>query len=539
MADRYGVPTIRGDDPVQTFQLQSALMRQRQPGANAQFARALMQQGSSTAPVNSWVEGLARALQGAVGGYMAGQDEREGKESERQMLADMVGQSSQKKAEEASQLAQAGVPGFQMPMPNPEPGQTYPQPTAPAGGGAEVVPQGMLQPAPQPAARPVNAEMIAALSGMAGQGNRTAAGALPGFQFQYQDTYQRERDARQEALAAQREARMAAAAGQERFSAPMTLRGPDGNPVLVQMGDKGTVRPMPGGYQPAEGAPPEMFPGTSPEASSLRILTGPSPDRANPAYAAAYQKVYGERQQIQPDGTVITIRTTPPPGILPPLVGGGGSPQPVANPANPAPGAPPRTTTQVPGAEVTRTGAGRETPLTEAQSKANLFGLAMTEGNRILTELKDPPSSAVIAAWRNLPEGAVNLGLSADNQRYFNALRQFAAGVLRKETGAAFTPTELLDVQSRFFAMPGDSDQVKSQKARAREQAISAMTAEIPGGFRGQIAPPPPVPGLAGAQPPPAGGAQTPVRVNSPEEAMRLPRGTPIQLPDGSMGRVP
>lgn len=244
MADRYSMPTIRGDDPVQTFQLQSALLRQRQGGN--QWAKALMQQGASTAPVNSWVEGLARALQGTVGGYVSGQEEREGKESERQMLADMVGQSSQKKAEEASQLAQAGVPGFQMPMPNPEAGVAYAQPTAPAGGGPEVVPQGMLQPAPQPAARPVNAEMIAALSGMAGQGNRTAAGALPGFQFQYKDTYQRERDTRQEALAAAREARMLAAQGQETFAAPMEVAGPDGSPMLVRFGSRGGQRPVDG-----------------------------------------------------------------------------------------------------------------------------------------------------------------------------------------------------------------------------------------------------------------------------------------------------
>ena len=150
--------------------------------------------------------------------------------------------------------------------------------------------------------------------------------------------------------------------------------------------------------------------------------------------------------------------------------------------------------------------------------------------------MKDPPSPAVIAAWRNLPEGALNLGLSSDNQRYFNALRQFAAGVLRKETGAAFTPSELLDVQSRFFTMPGDSSVVQAQKARAREQAISAMKAEIPGGFRGQIPSPPPKPGLPGAQPPDSANIPT---IADPAEAMMLPPGTVFRTPDGTMRRVP
>ena len=511
MADRYSMPSIRGDDPLQTFQLQSALMRQRQPNSREQWARALMQQGSSTAPVGSWVEGLARALQGAVGGYVAGQERRSGEESERQMLADMVGKSSQKKAEEASQLAQAGVPGFQMPMPNPEAGVAYAQPTAPAGGGPEVVPQGMLQPAPQPAARPVNAEMIAALSGMAGQGNRTAAGALPGFEFQYKDTYQRERDARQEALAAAREARMLAAQGQETFAAPVEVAGPDGSPMLVRFGSRGGQRPV-DGLMPAAKGPPENFPGTSLEASAYRLVTNPASDNTTPAFAAAYDKLYGTQHFRNADGTVTTVTREAPPEVRRPAGrAAGGAPPVPANPAFPAdPNAPPSTTTPVPGGTVTQTGAGRLTPLTEAQSKANLFGLAMTEGNRILTELKVPPSPAVIAAWRNLPEGALNLGLSSDNQRYFNALRQFAAGVLRKETGAAFTPSELLDVQSRFFTMPGDSSVVQAQKARAREQAISAMTAEIPGGFRGQIPPPPPKPGLSNAQPPDSAGSTRP-----------------------------
>lgn len=123
-------------------------------------------------------------------------------------------------------------------------------------------------------------------------------------------------------------------------------------------------------------------------------------------------------------------------------------------------------------------------PLTEAQAKANLFGAQMQMGNDVLGGISIP-SNAAILAWRNAPESAVNMALPANDQQYFNALRLFAAGVLRKETGAAFNASELLDVQSRFFPMPGDSPQVISQKERARAQAISSIQAEIPGGMRG------------------------------------------------------
>jgi hypothetical protein len=367
------------------------------------------------------------------------------------------------------------------------------------------MPPGMPQPPPQPPARPVDAELIAALSGLAGQGNRTAAGVLPGMQFQYQDSERKAAEARQEAAAAAREARMAATANRETFSAPTTLAGPDGRPVLVQVGNRGTVRPI-DGYQPAPEAPAGAFAGTSTEAQALNILLNPNADPASPAYAVAFQKLYGPRMMQQPDGTVITMQPQPPQGIRPPAAMGGGNPPPVPADSPPVSGQAPSTTTQTPAGTVTRTGAGREAPLTESQSKSNMFGLAMTEGNRILEELKDPPSTPVIAAWRNLPEGAFNIALNAKDQQYFNALRQFAAGVLRKETGAAFTANELLDVQSRFFAMPGDAPEMRAQKARARKQAIEAMRAEIPGGFRGQIEAPPPAPGLAGAQPPPPGG---------------------------------
>lgn len=47
------------------------------------YGQSLMQQGSSTAPVQSPLEGLARALQGGLGGYFAGQAGREGKERDR------------------------------------------------------------------------------------------------------------------------------------------------------------------------------------------------------------------------------------------------------------------------------------------------------------------------------------------------------------------------------------------------------------------------------------------------------------------------
>lgn len=158
-----------------------------------------------------------------------------------------------------------------------------------------------------------------------------------------------------------------------------------------------------------------------------------------------------------------------------------------------------------PGSRILSSGPGRQAGLTEAQAKANLFGLQMQEADQTLGTTSIP-NNFTLMVWRNAPEAVTNLGLSANDQKYFNAVRLFAAGILRKETGAAFTNSELLDVQSRFFPMPGDSPAVIEQKARARQTAIQGIQAELPGqqfrrvGITG--------PGGQGtAEPPPASAA--------------------------------
>jgi hypothetical protein len=126
----------------------------------------------------------------------------------------------------------------------------------------------------------------------------------------------------------------------------------------------------------------------------------------------------------------------------------------------------------------------RTQSLTEAEAKANLFGTQMKMSQDIIGNVQTP-SGVAIAAWRNAPSLVVNPLLSENDQQYFNAVRLFAAGILRKETGAAFTPGEMLDVHERFFPQPGDSAAVIQQKDRARQAAISSIEAEVRGGMRG------------------------------------------------------
>jgi len=71
------------DALVAALMMQQRQRQQFDPAENSRrYGQALMQHGASTAPVQSPLEGLARALQGGVGGFFEGQAEREQKETQ-------------------------------------------------------------------------------------------------------------------------------------------------------------------------------------------------------------------------------------------------------------------------------------------------------------------------------------------------------------------------------------------------------------------------------------------------------------------------
>jgi len=261
----------------------------------------------------------------------------------------------------------------------------------------------------------------------------------------------------------------------------------------------------------SKGAPPAG----SQDARDDAILFSPNADPSSPEYQAAYYRRTQPRVQTVPgpDGQPVMSAVTP---TLPPNVRQPGYMQqqatppqtqaPVAPaPASAASGAPQSEIpppTNVGGISIQPIAPPKAKDLTESQAKANQFGALMEKGHNEIEKLQVPGATAILA-WRNLPEGAVNMALPENDQKYFNSLRTFAAGILRKETGASFGKGELEDVQSRFFPMPGDTPAVIAQKAASRVQAISSMKSEIPGGtFRGVVTPksggdaPPPPPGF-------------------------------------------
>lgn len=140
-------------------------------------------------------------------------------------------------------------------------------------------------------------------------------------------------------------------------------------------------------------------------------------------------------------------------------------------------------------------------PLTETQSNAVAFGMRAVESNKIATDLenKGVTNTGVIrtvlggtvsgtpiigekleqnvrSTFNVLPEFAG--GPSPEQQQNDQARRNFISAVLRKESGAAISPTEYVNEERKYFPQLGDSDKVIKQKQQARNLAIQALEAQ-------------------------------------------------------------
>jgi len=130
-----------------------------------------------------------------------------------------------------------------------------------------------------------------------------------------------------------------------------------------------------------------------------------------------------------------------------------------------------------------------EKPLTDAQSKAALFGSRMEASNKVLAELeKAGTTTSVPGARTGFGVGAtLNVLSSAKQQQLNQAKRDFVNAVLRRESGAVIADSEFSNAEQQYFPQVGDSDAVIKQKANNRAIAIRGVQAEVPKGQRGVL----------------------------------------------------
>lgn len=121
-------------------------------------------------------------------------------------------------------------------------------------------------------------------------------------------------------------------------------------------------------------------------------------------------------------------------------------------------------------------------PLNDVQAKAVAFGTRMQNADSILNDLAKSGVNAVIPGSGN---AVVNPLLSKNQQMAVQAQRDFVNAVLRRESGAAISPTEFDNASKQYFPQVGDSPEVRQQKAQNRAIAIQGILAEIPQSHKG------------------------------------------------------
>ena len=127
-------------------------------------------------------------------------------------------------------------------------------------------------------------------------------------------------------------------------------------------------------------------------------------------------------------------------------------------------------------------------PLTDAQSKASVFGERTSQANDILNNTQAEivgMNPAIYGAQLFMEPNTIGNTMVSDTIRQTRqAERNFLNAVLRRESGAVISPSEFAEGAKQYFPRPGDDAQTLAQKAQNRQTQITALQRE--GGGQGQ-----------------------------------------------------
>jgi hypothetical protein len=125
----------------------------------------------------------------------------------------------------------------------------------------------------------------------------------------------------------------------------------------------------------------------------------------------------------------------------------------------------------------------------EGQGKAAGFTDRMLGAEGILSGVngqggvQQQGASVTQSAMSAIP-GVGNYFTSTKHQKFEQAKRDFINAQLRRESGAAISPSEFDSANKQYFPTPGDSPEVIAQKAANRRTAIEAMGREAGPSYR-------------------------------------------------------
>lgn len=118
---------------------------------------------------------------------------------------------------------------------------------------------------------------------------------------------------------------------------------------------------------------------------------------------------------------------------------------------------------------------------TADQAKVATFADRLTEAEGVLSTVEGDFTGIKSIVGKSLP----NILQTDERQKFEQAKRNFINATLRRESGAAISPTEFESADKQYFAQPGDSKAVLDQKRANRQTVIEGFYREAgPAGNR-------------------------------------------------------
>ena len=123
-------------------------------------------------------------------------------------------------------------------------------------------------------------------------------------------------------------------------------------------------------------------------------------------------------------------------------------------------------------------GAGTAKPFTEGQSKDVVYATRAQGALQVLEPVAETLTSLPSRMAESDPTGIIRGRVqSPEYQIARNAGDEFLQAILRKDTGAAITPSEQALYGVTYLPQPGDGPEVLAAKATARQRAVAAINA--------------------------------------------------------------
>ncbi len=123
------------------------------------------------------------------------------------------------------------------------------------------------------------------------------------------------------------------------------------------------------------------------------------------------------------------------------------------------------------------------TPENDNQAKSAGFATRISEANKIFEDI-EPDINNLSASRMFYERKAPNLLKSETFQQQEQAERDFINAVLRRESGAAISPSEFESAAKQYFPQPGDSNSVLQQKKKNRATIFNNISREAGEGFK-------------------------------------------------------